>query len=1344
MLHKQHNSVVTLAILLALVGVSKPAKAFLLAQADVAPTTFTVPEKLSEKSQLTIITSDSTSSIDRSLQESFIEKYPQAEVNLEIQSSQEALNALAEGQADIAGIGRNLTAEEKQQGFIAVPVSREKIAIIVNKDNSYDGNLTISQFAQIFRGEITDWSEIGGNPGQITLVDAPDTNDTRQAFPNYPVFQESEFTTGSNTIKLDRDSTEEMISQLGTNGIGYAVANDVIDRDDVKIVTMHQTQPDDPRYPFSQPFYLVYQGAPKEVTEAFLGFATTEAGEEVVANRVGSTSTAAAAAIATKLGNKPADAPTGTVDLPETTVDGTGEVVQPNSDAVVEGDVDPDVDPDAVVEGDVDPDVDPDAVVEGDVDPDVVVEGDVNPDVDPDAVVEGDVDPDAVVEGDVNPDADPDAVVEGDVDPDAVVEGDVNPDVVVEGDVNPDVDPDAVVEGDVDPDLVVAEGEVNSELNGSGEANSELNGSGEINSELNGSGEINSELNGSGEVNPELNGSGEANPELNGSGELNGVVNPEDTNIDSNAIDGDETAETVVSNQTEVDEAVATEKKGKWWWWLPLILGIPIIGAIALSGLGRGKKSDREPAIDNVGNIDSPDGNIGVSVRPDGGNLSAVGTGAGVTENVGRVTSGTVNKASGLGAAAIATGGAAAASNVIRNKKSIRNDVELEGTDMDLDLSDAEVNTPAVEIPSNPVSEFTGSDTQLQTTDQSTRIQDDIDIDIVEDFDKNSSGLLDGRSNSAGDVIAGGTAAMGGAALASEFLDREEADSSQTTEVDLESSTFESESPTNLQDGSVSEQTTKLQTDDDLDTGLDEIITGSSETQVSREFNGDFVLDEEIVSGSSQNLDLESTVENPDITTPELETNLDSNIDGLIDQSTDGVTSQGIETLDVDPVDQERTGFLDGISNSAGGAVAGGAAAIGGAAAATSGLFTNRDRDDEQPKDDEADQQVNNSDVIDTPELSQDTDLDTNIYGLRVDQVDSDLSTADTVDQERTGFLDGISNSAGGVVAGGAAAIGGAAAATSGLFTNRDRDDEQPKDDEADQQVNSSDVIDTPDDNLEIEVDQPTELSNSERLADNVIADAEIISDDLDFNLDEITLDETDNSNDISLDEITFDDVDDSANANLDEITLDETDNSNDISLDEITFDDVDDSANANLDEITLDETDKFGDISLDEITFDDVDDSANTNLAEITLDETNKFSDINLDEITFDDVDVTTDREDIDIDSIGFVESKGGFTSDLSNIDPAKISDISSDSDDQSDDMDDISIWLDNLDISSRNSEDISGWLDSLNTNESVSESTYSEDTIVESSETEEAEDISFQFLEDLLDRDSKNDRDN
>ncbi len=87
-----------------------------------------------------------------------------------------------------------------------------------------------------------------------------------------------------------------MIAELGDNGIGYAVANDVISRDDVKIVTMHQTLPDDRRYPFSEPFSLVYQGTPSEAAQAYLGFAATEGGKQVVANRVGSVATAAAVA----------------------------------------------------------------------------------------------------------------------------------------------------------------------------------------------------------------------------------------------------------------------------------------------------------------------------------------------------------------------------------------------------------------------------------------------------------------------------------------------------------------------------------------------------------------------------------------------------------------------------------------------------------------------------------------------------------------------------------------------------------------------------------------------------------------------------------------------------------------------------------------------------------------------------------------------------------------------------------------------------------------------------------------------------------------------------------------
>ncbi|MEL6580924.1 MAG: substrate-binding domain-containing protein, partial [Cyanobacteria bacterium J06621_12] len=285
-----------------LVGVSKPAKAFLLAQSDAAPATFAVPDRLAEDAEVSISASNSTNGITSSLKDSFAAKYPDAEVKIEVQDSDAALQNVTEGKVDLAAIGRSLTAAEKAQGLISVPISREKIAIVVSPNNPYDGNLTIGEFAQIFRGEITDWSAIGGAPGAIKLVDLPDSNDTRTAFPNYPVFQSADFATGATAEQLQQDSTDAMIAELGENGIGYAVANDVINRDDVKIVTMHQTQPDDPRYPFSQPFSLVYQGTPSEAAQAYLGFASGEGGQEIVTSRVGSISTAAVTAIAPVVG----------------------------------------------------------------------------------------------------------------------------------------------------------------------------------------------------------------------------------------------------------------------------------------------------------------------------------------------------------------------------------------------------------------------------------------------------------------------------------------------------------------------------------------------------------------------------------------------------------------------------------------------------------------------------------------------------------------------------------------------------------------------------------------------------------------------------------------------------------------------------------------------------------------------------------------------------------------------------------------------------------------------------------------------------------------------------------
>jgi ABC-type phosphate transport system substrate-binding protein len=1180
MLNKQPNSIVTLAaVLLALVGVHQPAKAFLLAQADTTPTTFTTPDKLPAQAQVNMATSNSTTSINQSLKASFLEKYPQAKVNLKTQSSAEALQGLSEGKVDLVGIGRNLTATEKQQGFVAVPISREKIAIVISKDNPYEGNLTISQFAQIFRGEITDWSEIGGNPGKINLVDAPDTNDTRQAFPGYPVFSDSEFVAGSNAVKLDQDTTDKMVAQLGANGMGYAVANDVINRDDVKIVTMHQTQPDDARYPFSQPFYLVYQGTPSDTTKAFLGFATNQGGAEVIANRVGSISSVAAVATASKLGNQANKLPSGGVDLPKTTVDGNGKTAPLNADAKTNNSV-----------------------------------------------------------AGTGTDA-------GTGEQNGITGTDDN--TVAQADADKTTN-----NGKSSP----GNGTADANIEGSGEVNPNIEGSGEVNPNIEGSGEVNPNIEGSGEVNPNIEGSGEVNPNVEDSGEPNAAIDSEDKGT------------------------VATANKGSWWWWL---LGIPILAGLAFWGFGGKKRGDNEPAVGDPSNIEPGGRRIPGEPSPDS-DLSAVGANAATNLDSVATTSKLSSGAIATGGAAIA-GGTAAAANFVRGKRTPEE--EIEQIDLELDDPNRNIDNPVIEeIPSNPVTEFTGQETKLQSTEQSTKLQPTgqetklqgteqstkLQPDITEGINENTSGLLDGIPDlGGGAAAAGGAAVVGGAAAASGwFGDR---DSEQNLE-----------NPTYTQEEYVSEQPTRLQTTN-FDSDFEDITTDESavdsnltvDSPVAQEFSGDFVLDEETTTEPSirTNGEISGEWEN------ERTNRSDFASESTISFETPDVIDTEITEIEDNTARENTSGLFDSNSNT------GSAAAFGGVAA--SGWFGNRDRD--QTPDTDADTEVeevnldresgeweneraNRSDFASESTISFETP----------DVIDTEITEIEdnTARENTSGLFDSNSNT------GSAAAFGGVAA--SGWFDNRDRDQ-------------------TPDtQNADFEGDTSVNLTDSSE------------------------------NSDINLDEITFDDVDNSTNASLEEITFDNTENLNDINLEEITFDDVDNSTNASLEEITFDNTENLNDISLDEITFDDVDDSTNASMDNFIFKDNEGDSTDNL----IDSLDNTSNDPEISLDDLNFDQSGDDFTSNLSGNNTAKTTDLS---DVQTNDMNNISTWLDSLEMPSQSSEDITGWLDQLNLQDHDSKNNLSNQKDLQlEDETNKTEDISFQFLEDLLERDAKNNKDN
>ncbi|MDA0673541.1 MAG: substrate-binding domain-containing protein, partial [Cyanobacteria bacterium] len=243
---------------------------------------FALPATLPEGTQLTLDGSAAMAAINRSLIQQFEATFPSATVTAQTQGATAALQALLAGELDLAAIGRPLDPEELAQGLVEVPISREKIAIIVGAENPFQGDLTFDQFAQIFRGEITNWSQIGGPDLPIQFVDRPATSDTRRALGGYEIFQSGGLTTGATAVTLESDSTAEVVDALGNNGISYAIASQVLNQDNVRVLTMHGTLPDDPRYPYSQPRGYVYLGSPSPAAAAFLAFATTPEGQAAV------------------------------------------------------------------------------------------------------------------------------------------------------------------------------------------------------------------------------------------------------------------------------------------------------------------------------------------------------------------------------------------------------------------------------------------------------------------------------------------------------------------------------------------------------------------------------------------------------------------------------------------------------------------------------------------------------------------------------------------------------------------------------------------------------------------------------------------------------------------------------------------------------------------------------------------------------------------------------------------------------------------------------------------------------------------------------------------------------
>ena len=79
------------------------------------------------------------------------------------------ITAAAEGRADIGLSSRALKDEEVASGLTGTTVALDGIAIIVNTENPV-GDLSVADIAALYKGEITNWAEVGGNDAPVVLI----------------------------------------------------------------------------------------------------------------------------------------------------------------------------------------------------------------------------------------------------------------------------------------------------------------------------------------------------------------------------------------------------------------------------------------------------------------------------------------------------------------------------------------------------------------------------------------------------------------------------------------------------------------------------------------------------------------------------------------------------------------------------------------------------------------------------------------------------------------------------------------------------------------------------------------------------------------------------------------------------------------------------------------------------------------------------------------------------------------------------------------------------------------------------------------------------------------------
>ena len=226
--------------------------------------------------------STSMSKVMLALGEAFMENNKGVNVTYNGTGSGTGIKAAKDGTCDIGLSSRYLKDSEKAEGLQETILAIDGIAIIVHPENAV-ADLTLEQISAIFKGEITNWSEVGGNDGQIVLIGREENSGTRDGFESITD------TEGACKYRQELTSNGAVLTAVAENpnAIGYVSLSSV--KNGVKAISVGGVAPSeatikDGSYAVQRPFVLVTRegAALSETAQAFFDYITSAEARDII------------------------------------------------------------------------------------------------------------------------------------------------------------------------------------------------------------------------------------------------------------------------------------------------------------------------------------------------------------------------------------------------------------------------------------------------------------------------------------------------------------------------------------------------------------------------------------------------------------------------------------------------------------------------------------------------------------------------------------------------------------------------------------------------------------------------------------------------------------------------------------------------------------------------------------------------------------------------------------------------------------------------------------------------------------------------------------------------------